>query len=200
MVFKAVAGVEDDVYKLYCSRQTSSENKEEALDVTNTFHHHYKNRIVSNWKKFKPCEVLSFISFSFTHSSNALVTSYESLKPRPKGRNNSQTHCWAYNVMFGVIASVLAVVYYANGCNQPSVHLEYNPYKTLLTWMRKPSWRVCGPTMLEELCKSIQYCCATLRRSRNETLQTLQEQNSFKLGTIWPIRGNFFGLIPQTFE
>ena len=122
MVFKAVAGVKEDVYKLYYSRQTSCENKEEALDVTNTSHHYYKNRIVSNWKKFEPCEVLSFISFSFTHLSNALATSYESLKPRVKGHNNSQTHCWAYNVMFGVIASVLAVVYYANGCNQS--HLQ----------------------------------------------------------------------------
>lgn len=58
MVFKAVGGVDKDVYDVYKSDQTSSENKEEALNVRSDHKDHYKNRIVLNWKTFHPSEVL----------------------------------------------------------------------------------------------------------------------------------------------
>ena len=58
MVFKAVGGVDKDVYDVYKSDQTFSENKEEALNVRSDHKDHYKNRIILNWKTFHPSEVL----------------------------------------------------------------------------------------------------------------------------------------------
>ena len=59
MVFKAVGGVDKNVYEVYKSDQTSSEDKVEALDVTNKYRDHYKNRIVLAWQAFDASEVLS---------------------------------------------------------------------------------------------------------------------------------------------
>ena len=58
MVFKAVAGVDKNVYDTYNSHGTSSEDVMSALDVTNKHHDHYKNRIVSKWRDFNPSEVV----------------------------------------------------------------------------------------------------------------------------------------------
>ena len=58
MVFKAVGGVEKNVYEVYKSDQTSSEDKVEALKVTNKYRDHYKNRIVLAWQAFDASEVL----------------------------------------------------------------------------------------------------------------------------------------------
>ena len=57
MVFKAVGGVGKNVYEVYKSDQTSSEDKVEALDVTNKYRDHYKNRIVLAWEAFDATEV-----------------------------------------------------------------------------------------------------------------------------------------------
>ena len=59
MVFKAVGGVERNVYEVYESNQTSSEDEVEALNVTNKYRDHYKNRIVLAWQAFDASEVLS---------------------------------------------------------------------------------------------------------------------------------------------
>ena len=59
MVFKAVGGVDKNVYEVYKSEQTSSEDKVKALDVTNKYRDHYKNRIVLAWQAFDASEVLS---------------------------------------------------------------------------------------------------------------------------------------------
>ncbi|XP_073246882.1 uncharacterized protein [Porites lutea] len=56
MVFKAVGGVEKNVYEIYKSDQTSSEHEVEALNVTNKYRDHYKNRIVLNWELFDASE------------------------------------------------------------------------------------------------------------------------------------------------
>ena len=61
MVFKAVSGVEKDVYEVYKSDQTLSEDEVEALNVTNKYRDHYKNRIVLNWEMFDASEVLKTI-------------------------------------------------------------------------------------------------------------------------------------------
>ena len=53
MVFKAVTR-EENGYKLYTSAETSTEDVEDALDVTKKHPEHYKNRIVLNWEDFKP--------------------------------------------------------------------------------------------------------------------------------------------------
>ena len=62
MVFKAVGGVERNVYEFYKSDQTSSEVEEKALDITNKHRDHYKNRIVLAWEAFAASEVLSHIA------------------------------------------------------------------------------------------------------------------------------------------
>ncbi|CAH3141935.1 unnamed protein product, partial [Porites evermanni] len=56
MVFKAVGGVDKNVYEVYKSDQTSSEDEVEALNVTNKYRDHYKNRIVLNWELFDASE------------------------------------------------------------------------------------------------------------------------------------------------
>ena len=61
MVFKAVSGVARDAYEVYNSAFTYSEKAMAALDVTNNYGDHYKNRIILNWNNFGPSEVkLSF--------------------------------------------------------------------------------------------------------------------------------------------
>ena len=57
MVFKAVSGVDKNVYTTYDSSQTSSEDIFAALDNTDRYFDHYKNRIVVNWKDFGASEV-----------------------------------------------------------------------------------------------------------------------------------------------
>ena len=59
MVFKAVAGNGENIYDTYKSDETSAEFVEEALDVTNSYGGHYKNRILlgSNWGSFNPDKV-----------------------------------------------------------------------------------------------------------------------------------------------
>ena len=70
MVFKAVGGVEKNVYEVYKSDQTSSEVEEKALDITNKHRDHYKNRIVLAWEAFATSEVLStqILKSSFSNS------------------------------------------------------------------------------------------------------------------------------------
>ncbi|CAH3116410.1 unnamed protein product [Porites lobata] len=80
MVFKAVTR-EENGYKLYTSAETSTEDVEDALDVTKKHPEHYKNRIVLNWEDFKPSE-----------ARVALYTSGElqkELKFNASGSNNS---------------------------------------------------------------------------------------------------------------
>ena len=62
MVFKAVGGVEKNVYEVYKSDQTYSEEEVEALNVTNKYRDHYKNRIVLNWGMFDASEGLKTIT------------------------------------------------------------------------------------------------------------------------------------------
>lgn len=76
MVFKAVSGVDKNVYTTYDSSQTSSEDIFAALDNTNRHFDHYKNRIVVNWKDFGASEVR--------------VVFYKGGKPRKKLIFNAQ--------------------------------------------------------------------------------------------------------------
>ena len=58
MAFKAVSGVNKNVYSTYTSAQTSSENVFAALEVTNRHFNHYKNRIILKWQNIGPLEVI----------------------------------------------------------------------------------------------------------------------------------------------
>ena len=69
MVFKAVGGVEKNVYEVYKSDQTSSEDEVEALNVTTKYRDHYKNRIVLNWELFDPSEVLKTVTMLSSFSN-----------------------------------------------------------------------------------------------------------------------------------
>ena len=57
MVLKAVSGVPSVAGDLWLNPLTSNEDILEALDVSNTFKKHYKNRIVKHWTAFNPGEV-----------------------------------------------------------------------------------------------------------------------------------------------
>ena len=59
MAFKVVSGISKRVYETYTSDQTYNENVLAALDVTKTYLNHYKNRIILNWSKFDPSEVIA---------------------------------------------------------------------------------------------------------------------------------------------
>ena len=58
MAFKAVSGVNKNVYSTYTSHQTSSEKVFAALEVTNRHFNHYKNRIILKWQNIGPLEVI----------------------------------------------------------------------------------------------------------------------------------------------
>ena len=58
MAFKAVSGVNKNVYSTYTSDQTSSEKVFAALEVTNRHFNHYKSRIVLKWQNIGPLEVI----------------------------------------------------------------------------------------------------------------------------------------------
>ena len=89
MVFKAVGGVEKDVYEVYKSDQTLSEDEVEALNVTNKYRDHYKNRIVLNWELFDASEVLKTVTMlsSFSNrdhlKTKAILNSLKQLCPPP---------------------------------------------------------------------------------------------------------------------
>ena len=72
MAFKAVSGVNKNVYSTYTSDQTSSEKVFAALEVTNRHFNHYKNRIVLKWQDIGPSEVLllCYILFLLSHCVN----------------------------------------------------------------------------------------------------------------------------------
>ena len=58
MVFKVVEGVTlPPVGALWNSNETLAENITTALDTTENYIGHYKNRIVNNWQEFYPKEV-----------------------------------------------------------------------------------------------------------------------------------------------
>ena len=63
MAFKAVSGVNKNVYSTYTSDQTSSEKVFAALEVTNRHFNHYKNRIVLKWQDIGPTEVLHILFY-----------------------------------------------------------------------------------------------------------------------------------------
>ena len=67
MAFKAVSGVNKNVYSTYTSDQTSSEKVFAALEVTNRHFNHYKNRIVLKWQDIGPTEVLYIIFYFCCH-------------------------------------------------------------------------------------------------------------------------------------
>lgn len=67
MAFKAVSGVNKNVYSTYTSDQTYSEKVFAALEVTNRHFNHYKNRIVLKWQDIGPSEVLYIIFYFCCH-------------------------------------------------------------------------------------------------------------------------------------
>ncbi|KAL9952126.1 hypothetical protein ACROYT_G039335 [Oculina patagonica] len=56
MVFKVVSGVDRKVWDLYNSDDAAAEFVTAALDVTNQYYEHYKNRVVMNWQTFNPSQ------------------------------------------------------------------------------------------------------------------------------------------------
>ena len=58
MVYKVVAGLDQNAYYGYKSDHTLSEKEESALNVTNKHQNLYKNRILLNWEAFDASEVI----------------------------------------------------------------------------------------------------------------------------------------------
>ena len=58
MVFKIASGVSNKlVWDVYRSSSTANEDVAEALDVTNQYQDHYKNRVILNWETFNATQV-----------------------------------------------------------------------------------------------------------------------------------------------
>ena len=58
MVFKIASGVSNKlVWDVYSSSETANENVTAALDVTNQYQDHYKNRVILNWETFNATQV-----------------------------------------------------------------------------------------------------------------------------------------------
>ena len=58
MVFKIASGVSNKlVWDVYRSSETANENVTAALDVTNQYQDHYKNRVILNWETFNATQV-----------------------------------------------------------------------------------------------------------------------------------------------
>ena len=58
MVFKIASGVSNKlVWDVYRSSETANENVTAALDVTNQYQDHYKNRVILNWETFNAAQV-----------------------------------------------------------------------------------------------------------------------------------------------
>ena len=58
MVFKIASGVSNKlVWDVYRSSETANENVTAALNVTNQYQDHYKNRVILNWETFNATHV-----------------------------------------------------------------------------------------------------------------------------------------------
>ena len=58
MVFKIASGVSNKlVWDVYSSSGTANEDVAAALDVTNQYQDHYKNRVILNWETFNATQV-----------------------------------------------------------------------------------------------------------------------------------------------
>ena len=58
MVFKIASGVSNKlVWDVYNSSVTANENVTAALNVTNQYQDHYKNRVILNWETFNATQV-----------------------------------------------------------------------------------------------------------------------------------------------
>lgn len=58
MVYKVVAGLDQNAHDAYKSDQMLSEKEKNALNVTNEHKNHYKNRIILNWETYGASEVI----------------------------------------------------------------------------------------------------------------------------------------------
>ena len=57
MVYKAVSGVPGNVAKVWTNKGAVNEERDDALNTNNFFKGHYKNRIVDEWRLYRPKEV-----------------------------------------------------------------------------------------------------------------------------------------------
>ena len=78
MVYKAVSGVSGNVADVWTKTGVSNEEQVNALNTNNFFKGHYKNRIVDEWRSYRPKEVKSvFIIllpyFDTSVSSSSLI-------------------------------------------------------------------------------------------------------------------------------
>ncbi|XP_062517770.1 uncharacterized protein LOC134193008 [Corticium candelabrum] len=58
MVYKAVSGVSGNVADVWTKTGVSNEEQVNALNTNNFFKGHYKNRIVDEWRSYRPKEVV----------------------------------------------------------------------------------------------------------------------------------------------
>lgn len=56
-MFKTIAGESGAIKNIWKDPLTHEESSLVALNKKNSFKHHYKNRIVQDWKMFNPTEV-----------------------------------------------------------------------------------------------------------------------------------------------
>ena len=64
MVFKLIAGISGRPATTWNMALPSYEYSLAALNTNADFKHHYKNRIVQNWRLFKPSEVKHVLQLS----------------------------------------------------------------------------------------------------------------------------------------
>ena len=66
-MFKVVSGIPGRPATIWDMSVSTYEFSLAALNVNNSFQHHYKNRIVQNWSEFKPVEVCAYIATTLLH-------------------------------------------------------------------------------------------------------------------------------------
>ena len=130
------------------------------------------------WRRVCMCSVKQKGPFRVTHDSLSLLfwlgktcqqftgsQPAQQCKSTCKGTNNSQ-HCWPSNVVSCCVRVGSGVQMDATARLGPAVYRWNDTSHTTLEIMC--IWGCVAPTMLDEQCKRIQHCCATLRRSRNK--------------------------------
>ena len=128
------------------------------------FSQHKARKFVSFWTLWNKFQEI-FVPFSSRSNFFSILLCYVQTK--------ATTPNIVGPTMLGVVASVLAVVYKQTQrlptMLGPAVHR--GRIQLIRLWKLEFGSHIgacMAPTMLEELCKRLQHCCATLRRSRNK--------------------------------
>ena len=70
MVYKSVSGIQGNVANIWSSKGSVNEERDDVLNTNNFFKGHYKNRIVDEWRVYKPKEVNSIVILMHNNNNN----------------------------------------------------------------------------------------------------------------------------------